>query len=505
MGVSRIRTRGAIRAARDVYGSKVSLNYGWAPFLTFEFDSTGNWRAWGYNTGIVATGTWALSLTGIPEYQRLSASAMQQTFNTEFEKLRNLPFKNVQTTYSHITPAISQGTMYDFVVPNYRDAIHNGAIINNPMDRTVVDGSHEEAVGVTGTIPNWGQHYESGVQFRDSTRVPLSTIRAQIIVPLAYTSGELVPIGLTTVAYENLSDLHDLLGLGDMVSNAIADCREDIQSSDVDVLVSLAELPETVDYLVKRARTLSKIVKDFKKGTWRRWAPKAWRRFKSAQRDGNGPAWIAKYLSDAWMEARYAIRPIIYDVENVRKLLTDETEIIPRKTFRGKRTSDEEVPVSLTWVQGAVNYRFEGTRKSETTVRAGILCAGKLQNAFAQNTGLYSVASAGYELITLSFVAGWFLNFTNVLYSLQPNAAYTELTSWAVTTQSSFIDGVITATLSNGTEISIGFSDRKYQQNRLVEPEVNPVTVDVNLDIPKSLDLLAILRGARNNSLGLRL
>jgi hypothetical protein len=104
---------------------------------------------------------------------------------------------------------------------------------------------------------------------------------------------------------------------------------------------------------------------------------------------------------------------------------------------------------------------------------------------------LFNVGSAVVELIPYSFVVGWFLNLDGIISSMNPSPHQLPL------------GGCVTATTTTSTSVHVVHNPSgsfctytSTLTDRVRTPDVQPMylTLDINLDIPKLIDLAALTR-----------
>jgi hypothetical protein len=217
-----------------------------------------------------------------------------------------------------------------------------------------------------------------------------------------------------------------------------------------------------------------------------------------------------------WLELRYALRPLIYEV--IQAIIALQTHIsMERFTARGfhrvgpAKTSVEQVYTGLTTTGGNWDFRY----KSETEV-SQVWRAGVLSSIEADINGLMSIWGVDqpietiWELTPFSFILDWFFTIGDVIGAWSPQAGFSTLSSWCTfiekeTTTVSLIgydmpDGqkvnVPTTTYSGGSLIQAGSQtitvERKLRfpnPNRSIVPSLT-----INLDLFKGMDLALISR-----------
>lgn len=305
---------------------------------------------------------------------------------------------SVKPEYLHVE------SMTDVVTPDFKKIRGRGGIVNSPMSRTV-EIKEDPAINVRQVFIyqyktcsplawyDWGwttdgqRHASEFLEKVPETSIPWSA-------PVPELSATLSEQAITK-AY----------------------ARVDV--SDVNALAMLAEGKETIlsiGLILKRVLT---IIRDLKTLN-----------FKSLMKQIS-----PKELEDRYMELRYALRPLMYDVLGVLDALNTATT---RNTFRGKVM--ESVKNEETRVLTSAPYLTMGTvvtQKSETSreivCRAGVLTAlEELSNL--NRFGCKLILETMWEITPFSFIIDWFFNVGETIASWTPNAGVRELASWIVVT-----------------------------------------------------------------------
>lgn len=400
---------------------------------------------------------------------------------------RQFPPSQGQET-SVITEVI-RGTMNDVVIEGYKKRSLQGEIFNNPMSQqrlhlnatfTAADGpASPPRYSIVKTISNGIANYPSQCY---------AVVQVQGLSDVDLQFG----FGVTDFDFERLTAIEQP-SITDVGALSASKARASLQGSDLDLLVSAAELPETFKYLLTLFRRAAAILGSIKNGKWKKYAPKLYKRLKKAKsfdliRDGS------LIVSEIWLEMRYAIRPIMYDIEGTLKVLNSSKRVAPRQTFRGTDKDQSIRGIDEKWARDGLEIQFLGTSTLESVGRSGILGAAITDDGLPGQLGLTNVASLGLELITLSFVVTWFINVGNMLYFLQPNATYSELAAWTKVTHRHIVDGTLTATDPSGQKstANVVFTASTVSRNPM-SMHFHP-TVNINLDVFKLADLAALFR-----------
>lgn len=284
------------------------------------------------------------------------------------------------------------------------------------------------------------------------------------------------------------------LSYSDVSGSSLEEVYDRINDSEAEIATELLELPETLKHLYSVINRFTTLVKTIKrpaglkklcKRTWSKAKRELRRKLQRSPTDVEVAAYIYSDLfSSAWLEARYAWRPLIISAEQI--IRGYDLDRPPRHTFWGLRSSQDSSSVE--------SDHWSGIRSA----KSGALCeAGNLSSGNV--LGLFNFGTAALELIPFSFIVGWFVNLSAVAASLNPSPIYTARGSWTTertTTDFTFIvcnpddysllDGIVTEPIMvTGTAI---------RQTRVINPSRSFFSIDLNLDGSKFTDLAAILR-----------
>lgn len=316
----------------------------------------------------------------------------------------------LNTSYNYYSYA-STVTCWDESVPNWKERLRRGAVLNNrlysastscdysPLAYEAVGKSNNKSIKYRGFLafswPAFGADYHV-----DSIKSFPSVNAAVSPDPQSYR-GECV-----TKAWSRVS------------------------VSDAEILASLGEMPETVNWF---ASVMSRLLRIFV--AVKRKDVRALKKLAGFKKGKGAPRRIAKHYAttteDAWMEARYAIRPLLFEVETYFKLLSDVT--LPERRKAKAFKLDETSSTSLSSLTAAVNCSVLTETKTTRSITAGVLYQiADEARGWITRLGFDSPIGAMWELTTLSFVFDWFFNVGDWIASWEPKVGLTALTSWVV-------------------------------------------------------------------------
>lgn len=260
-----------------------------------------------------------------------------------------------------------------------------------------------------------------------------------------------------------------------VVTSALASAN----GGEYDLLTELAELPETVRYLISIVKGVPELIKNFKR--------RSEITRKAMLKKGKTAVEIADAIASLWLQYRYAIMPILYSIEDVRGLLKHYKRVYAK--FRSKTVFNEFLP------DGHMGYSFSGT--CTVTHRCFVKRAYSpeaLIDALLDILKLNPIATA-WELVPLSFVVDWFLNIGDCIDALTGyNASIAEASTYSVKAE---IDG----TLKHPDGRVINISTRAYRRS-VIDPLAHVgLSLEFDLSWKQKLDALALIWGPVSKNL----
>jgi hypothetical protein len=309
-------------------------------------------------------------------------------------------------------------TMNDYVVPRFKTRSAKGEIFNNPLvsTRTIY-----KDLACTRIIKRLNaMRPDSG--------------QTDLVMPVGYIyDGEYSSsyfIGINAYAL-NFSDVPNVDATR-LQQLAVTGAHANVDFSEASLYETFGEMDETVAFVrhtFKRALKIFRAVKKFDLKLLRK-------EIKPQE------------LADRYMECRYAIRPLVYDVRNAVAAFTVGIPGKNRFTFRDTET---ETLADMRTYEGG-NSMFEMIKLSRKTVncRAGVLTELR-ELSQTQIWGLDKPLEAMLELTSFSFIADWFFNIGQTLSSFTPNPGVKELASWVTTVEHSYCE-ITAAPFSNSYE-----------------------------------------------------
>lgn len=294
----------------------------------------------------------------------------------------------------------------DVVTTNFKRRIASGEVINNPLMLKRIVETSPPTVTFSHTTTN-----TSGYGYRwNGPYVPFSD-------------------GFVTPAHLELSNIPGWSKLkSDCIDFAVTKALAAVNESEMLALASAYETRETIDFLLNAMRRVYNIARNLRKG-----------RFKRVVKELS-----PSELSERYMEARYAVRPLYYDTMSVISALEKKREII-RKVYRGWQSGKVEHSDTLPSQGMFYETTVDINRKASYTVsaRAGVLCDVEISELTPW--GLDKLPETIWEIIPFSFVVDWFANVGDTIAAWTPNSGVRQRASWVTVKQ------VFSATNSSGT------------------------------------------------------
>lgn len=283
---------------------------------------------------------------------------------------------------------------------------------------------------------------------------------------------------------------------GSLRAEAVTLAFSRVDVSELEMLASLGEMPETVAWFRDVLLRLIKIMQAIKKKQLSIVLNQA----KLPTRKRRRPNPVTGMAANAWMEWRYAIMPLVYEVKAYLASLESKIETKMRKTARSKNFSSTETPSSHENVESWYKIHTDQVETTERSIRAGVLYSLDPElTGWWTHLGLDAPISAFWAITTLSFVWDWFFNIGTWIASWEPRLGLTPLTNWVVETRTVSVHGrayFIHLGMPNWIFSEIVPTDGEYSgeykvKARWIEPErqIFPTFRMKNLNVAQIVDL----------------
>ncbi|UUW20977.1 MAG: maturation protein [Sanya atkins-like virus 2] len=132
---------------------------------------------------------------------------------------------------------------------------------------------------------------------------------------------------------------------------------------------------------------------------------------------------LASDLASSWLEFRFAILPLISDINSIIEIYNQNIEKVERLRFYGVADTPSTISSNLTYNNGLWTnyYRVERKNKAECFIRAGLsferLAAheGLKDYLIDSLTDISNVVPTAYELTPYSFLLDYFVNIGDII------------------------------------------------------------------------------------------
>lgn len=238
-----------------------------------------------------------------------------------------------------------------------------------------------------------------------------------------------------------------------LATEAVTEAYAQIGRADVESLVSIIELPETVAFMKAPIDKGIRLVRRFK--NWQAYRERTTKRhaMRMAKWESLPPRLQAKRerpvapeirpfrvgklgatdISGAWLAFRYGLMPIVYEIQAVHTALTKKAEAPARVTARGRASGEWQRHYVASSSKTTYMDREHTVELDATIVaRAGVLYVPR-EETFVSQWGLelHRVPAALYEGIPLSFVTDWFHSAATYYDAITSHMRLNrELTAW---------------------------------------------------------------------------
>lgn len=386
------------------------------------------------------------------------------------------------TNYQQVQYAISNDTAYgvtstentvDVVTPDFKERSAQGEIINNPFRREIVTTIGPKAMQV--------DVYKESNYWPVVHGAPCNTWW-HMHGTRRFNNGP--PIFLRTDIAEVASCRQSVIDL------AVTSAHAKVDTSEMMALATLAESGKTVESLYSILRKVFRI----------------WKAVRRLDVKAASEEFSPKELANAYMQARYALRPLLYDVNDLMSAL-EKKRGSSRQTFRGweqDSISGQDTTYGCV-VQDHLSCDVLREWSYHVSARAGVLCNVTVDGAGV--FGLTQIPETLWELVPFSFIVDWFCNVGDTIAAYTPDYGVEQLASWVTVKETwrssstpvnmhstwvpSQYDVSVTQTGSGG--------DMTYEElvlERIIDPELSIFPrYSLSLDKYKILDLVLVMRG----------
>lgn len=309
-----------------------------------------------------------------------------------------LPTWERTTTFN----ASRQTTMHDSVVPKFSRRRNSGEIFNNPMDKTTT------VLDATPMNRNYTYINSDGSSGVTSMGTWFTKKPAFLWPPNS-----------------------ELIGAEDV---AVTKSFSNVSSSTASLLVTIGEAAETKEMMLtllkrlwKSREGISNLVYFYKlvTQTLEHGNVKDFKKLLELMKKSHK-------VTDFWLEVRYGILPLCYDLRSMIDTWTEKDRKRPkRQTFRASESFEHSDSDEVEIYDDPFRIRFKRSYVVSGRSRAGVLAAQRL-GGFPDPWGLTKVPQAIVDLTTLSFALNWFFDVAETVAAWTPDPFWEPLTNWVV-------------------------------------------------------------------------
>jgi hypothetical protein len=318
--------------------------------------------------------------------------------------------QDLNSTASSTTKVGAFRSILDVVTPRFKERMAAGEVIVNPLTivRRECGAAYNDASRHWAALPCNREQMTGGYDIWAPAgvngRIPA---QSHLVVPLEY------------------GDLHKLAG-----TSALANVKD----PDVQGLIFIGELKETLRFLRRPLATLGKNFKRYQ------------RRARHSKRKGATKArTLFEFLSENWLAYRYGIMPLVLTAEDAVVACRRLGEKPHRYTARGYAQDDADLTEMSSGATSLYNWNLTHYTSRAYSVRAGVIYEMNMRDSFGVEYD--QIPAALWEIIPFSFVVDWFANVGEFITAITPKVRVTQLGSW--TTSREISTSVRTATSSS--------------------------------------------------------
>lgn len=221
-----------------------------------------------------------------------------------------------------------------------------------------------------------------------------------------------VGFSLDTFLQDTKSDVLALQRDKGLITETLADA----DAGTLDILTSMAELPETVRSIYDGLKVIISMYRDARSKHLRLYNKAKSHKYQKTAHAAKAMKELNQAAADVWLNFRYNIMPTVYLIEDSLAYIAKDLSQFER--WRGGKTTE--------FVHRYKPSGFDVDEDSRVVHRCFIKRLIDLTNAPSKASQLLltNVFVTAWELVPLSFVIDWVLNIGNVLTSLSPAGDY---------------------------------------------------------------------------------
>lgn len=286
-----------------------------------------------------------------------------------------------------------QKTFSDYVTPNFFRVIEEGRVVNSPMSSVDISHSHApRSLEIKRNVTTQGTW--SGYK-----------CSAGSAIVTALGDSPPLPIGI------DISNLE---------TGAITEAYANVSPPDIQGLVAIKELRQTVSMLANPLRGISKALYQGKLGYYQKG---------DIHKKG-------RFIADQFLQMKFGILPMIQDIAGIMTALKRAADSQERVTARASSSDSETLSGAeyKSYVDGIMTLKaVVKSQSTNVSVRAGVLYAHQIDLDIALGLTATDIPAAMWEALPWSWVYDYLVNVGDVINALTPKAHTRELAAWCST------------------------------------------------------------------------
>jgi len=388
--------------------------------------------------------------------------------------------------------------IHDTPTHNFKKRFAKGEVINNSVLNRKTTFSVEREV-VAALEKKYAIEVRPGYQLTQFLLVPLINADFIDLRPPSVEEVEAIRLDHFGVSHSSFFNAKD---------TAINAAFGKVNKGAYGYLEELGEAKETVLYIASVFTRIASMFKAVRRGKLVGIVPKTHKRaVKRAKKrsKANGTSYqleyglaVTDFLTSAWMELRFAIRPLLLSAEDAIEIYQDGIKEHSGRSVQNYRAQAVGTDVSTSEEIGPL-YRTVTHREVETqrTATAGVLIEISTAIAKMRTLGFTNLAGTLWELTFLSWAADYFGNLDGLLYHLTPDIGVNVLTAWSGTRDEIKVSTrVVRYAISDDRVLDMveySTTNLVYQRDPIDGPGY--FTLDIDLDALKLADLGSLFYG----------
>lgn len=278
--------------------------------------------------------------------------------------------------------------------------------------------------------------------------------------------------------------LSNLLPKEEINKSIVTSALAEANSGTYDLLTEVAELPETLKYLIGILQDFASALKAVRKKEVE--VKKLFRNKKQTERTAYE---LADALASVWLQFRYAISPLAYSFNDVITTLEEYKRVFAK--YR-QRQEDYAEPVEISGLDILSHDDFVTSHK--VFIKRSF-SPEDIVDALLSLLKVNPLATA-YELIPLSFVIDWFLNIGDYITAMTGTIKYSqEAATYSWKTEGNVTYGKNIVLPDGYKPPTVNLSYRTYKRI-VIDPRAHTgLSYDPFINWKRQLDALALLWG----------